>query len=203
MESRIFNVKIGTGRRTNLLTIYLGILSIIVPSAFIIASVMGNPWFSIMKNAFSDLGAVTANMQWVFNIGLIVSAAVVFAFAIGLIEISENKVQVTGSAFLVMTAIFLAMIGVFYEGTSPHFLFSVLFFAEAALSVLVWGLGLLVQRSYVPGTAMVAMSLAGAVISVTVKFPSIALLEAFGIIIMFVWVIMMVVLIKGRLWREQ
>lgn len=202
MDSRIFNFRVGTKLRAIKFTIFLGIACIIVPSIFIIASILTNPWFTITANAFSDLGAVTANNRWIFNCGMIVSGSLIFLFALGLAEMSENKVEVIGSAFLMMTAFFLIFIGIFYEGTAPHFLFSVLFFSEAGLSVLTWGLGMVMERRYDAGIAMIALAIIGTLGSLLISFPSIALLESFGISIMFVWVIIVIALMKGRMWRE-
>lgn len=58
--------------------------------------------------------------------------------------------------------------------------------------MLVYGLGLLFERLKIYGFLSIAMSIIGPLITLLVKWPSAAVLETFGIIIIDVWVFMMI-----------
>ena len=83
------------------------------------------------------------------------------------------------------------MIGVFPSGTEPHFFVSVGFFSMADLSILAWGSGLLSGDQDVMGKLFVGMGVLGPVLTAFIPWPSIAVVEAFGILIMNVWVALM------------
>lgn len=175
---------------------FLGVISAIIGIVFIVGSIYFNPWFKFTSNAFSDLGSNQANYQWIFNYGLITTAAIIFVYSLYLVSVSENKIQSVGGSFVLVSSIFLALIGYFHEGTYPHYFVSVYFFAQMDLSILVWGVGFVTGKRKFLGTTFILLSLVGSAISLTVRFPSIAALEAFGIIIMILWVILMAIYFK-------
>ncbi|ACS33752.1 DUF998 domain-containing protein [Thermococcus gammatolerans] len=108
---------------------------------FVAWSVSRNPWFSFWRNALSDLGGANANSPWIYNAGLVVTSFFVMAFAVYLVLTALNKLQTVGGSYVSISAIFLALIGVFHEGTRPHGFVSTYFFVQFFLGVLIYGLG--------------------------------------------------------------
>jgi hypothetical membrane protein len=118
---------------------FSGVIALVVYWSFTIASILHNPWFSVMSNALSDLGALNANEPWIYNYGLIATTPFLFVFSIYLIYIAKNKVQCIGGAFITISSFFLTFIGVFHSGTRPHVFVSSYFFLQFFLGMLVFG----------------------------------------------------------------
>ncbi|AEA13531.1 hypothetical protein TUZN_2073 [Thermoproteus uzoniensis 768-20] len=160
---------------------YMGLVASAAFWLTALASISVNPWFDISRNAFSDLGGPRAAYPWIYNDGLILAAAFLGLFSVHVVSSSSNKLEAVGGAYLSISAIFLALIGIYHEGTRPHVFVSTWFFIQAFLGFLIYGLGrVLVERrrirlSYV---AIFFAALAGALI---VPWPSAAALEAYEI----------------------
>ncbi|WP_297467472.1 DUF998 domain-containing protein [Thermococcus sp.] len=146
---------------------------------FVAWSISRNPWFSFMKNALSDLGGPNANSPWIYNVGLIVSSVFIMGFAVYLILTSRNRLQTVGGAYISVSAIFLALIGVFHEGTKPHVFVSTYFFFQFFLGALIYGLG---SGNTVKRGSLLLFALA--VVGVLVRWPSTALLETYEILLL-------------------
>ncbi|WP_297073053.1 DUF998 domain-containing protein [Thermococcus sp.] len=146
---------------------------------FVAWSISRNSWFSFWRNALSDLGGPNANSPWIYNVGLMVSSVFIIGFAIYLILTSENKLQTIGGAYISVSAIFLALIGVFHEGTKPHVFVSTYFFFQFFLGVLIYGLG---SGNTVKGGSLLLFVLA--IVGALVRWPSTALLETYEIILL-------------------
>ena len=167
-------------RHIRALLITLGILIVIVPWGVIFSAMRLNPWFDPLRGAFSDLGGPRSSYPWVFNEGLVISALILAAFSLALISISENKTEGVGGSFMLVASMFLAMIGIFHEGTYPHDFVSLWFFVQADMAIAALGLGRLpVTRK--SGAFLTAWSFVGIAVAVAIRWPSTATLEAFGI----------------------
>ncbi|MGC8670338.1 MAG: DUF998 domain-containing protein [Thermoprotei archaeon] len=166
----------------------------------IIAISMGlNPWFSIRTGAFSDLGGPRAYDAWVYNVmGMMVTSALLMTFSCSLVALSENKVETVGSAFFIVASLFLFLIGYFHEGTYPHIFVSEFFFAQSDVSIGTFGLGLLLEKRQELGSFSVVLSVVAPAIAAALTWPSTAILEAFGIGCIELWV----VLTSLNLWRH-
>ncbi|MEM3288440.1 MAG: DUF998 domain-containing protein, partial [Saccharolobus sp.] len=93
------------------------------------------------------------------------------------------------SSFVMIAAIFLALIGIFHEGTYPHQFVSLWFFIQFDIAILVYGIGLLrVKRKW--GIYMLTLFIISNIVAGIVKWPSAATIEAYGIIVIDIWVIM-------------
>ncbi len=101
-----------------------GVAAMVTVWAFILTSMHLNPpWFSVTANALSDLGGgnLTANGHpaptdpWVYNAGLMVTAVIIVAFAGICISMSRDKLETVGLSFFVISALFLALIGIYHE----------------------------------------------------------------------------------------
>ena len=164
----------------------------------ILAAISRNSWFVFTENAFSDLGNPIANDPWVFNYGMIVNGVLIVIYGLYLIDVSFNKTGTVGGASMIITGIFLVLIGVFHEGSPNHYFVSVWFFTQGDLTVLTWGLALYRDtkwRRY--GLFFVALSIVGSAVAFIVPWPSTATVEAYGILIMNVWVALMTRITSG------
>ncbi|RLF94442.1 hypothetical protein DRN45_03380 [Thermococci archaeon] len=129
---------------------FLGICGILAPVIAFIAislSIYMHPWFSWRENALSDLGALGVTYNTIFNMGLIVTALVSLIFASGLPKITKDKIGRAGNLFFVISIVFLLLIGIFPESTSPHKSVSVAFYTFATVSLVLIGIGLMRKRS--------------------------------------------------------
>ncbi len=169
----------------------LGVVSGISGWLVILASIQRNPWFVFTEHAFSDLGGSMATDTWLFSNGMILTGLMIVIYGVYLVHISFNKPTAVGAAFLMITGVFLTLIGVFPSGTKPHFFVSVWFFTQMDLSILAWGAGLLGGEKDVLGKLFTGMGLLGPALVYIVPWPSTAVVEAFGILIMNVWVALM------------
>jgi hypothetical membrane protein len=155
-----------------------------------ILSIVANPWFSLTKNAFSDLGASSANVPWVYNYGLVVAGGVALLYSVALMDWSTNKVEVAGSAFMFIAGIFLALIGIYPSGTRAHAFVSTWFFLQMDLAMVSWGIGLIIAKKRLLGILSVAASILAPVGGGIVMWPSIAVLEAYGILLIMGWMVL-------------
>lgn len=124
---------------------------------------------------------------------MIATSAMMFVYSLHLISVSRNKVQSVGGTFVLVASVFLALIGYFHEGTYPHYFVSVYFFTQMDFAILTWGIGFLYDRRIALAGVFILSSIVGSVTSLVVKFPSVALLEAYGISIILLWVILMAI----------
>lgn len=171
---------------------YMGWASTVSGWLVIILASSRNPWFVFTENAFSDLGATSANDPWLFNMGMILTGVMIVLYAFHLLETSINKLSRVGGASMALTGLMLMMIGFFPEGTPFHYTVSVWFFSQGALTVLIWGLALIGEtpwRKY--GLIFTFMGIAGPIIAVIVRWPSTAVAEAYGILVLNLWVALM------------
>lgn len=169
----------------------LGFISGIIGWIVILLSIQQNPWFEFTENAFSDLGGPMASNAWLFNYGLMITGLLIIFYGVYLVHLSLNKLTNVGAAFLMITGIFLSLIGLFPSGTRPHYFVSLGFFTLADLSIIAWGAGFVGGERDRLGKLFIGMGITGPLLAYIVPWPSIAAVEAFGIIIMNIWVILM------------
>lgn len=163
---------------------YSGIAGGIVYWLFVAWSISRNPWFSFFENALSDLGAGGATSPWIYNYGLIITAVFILVFSVYLILSAQNKLGTVGGAYVSISAIFLALIGVFPGGTRPHGFVSTYFFVQFFLGVLVYGAGSK-DRVIRYGSGLL---FALAVVGTFLHWPSVALIETYEIALIMVFV---------------
>lgn len=156
-------------------------------------------WWSFTASSFSALGdpapnstSAAAGLAWIYNdVVLLPTAIMILIFAAGLTMVSRNRLQSTGSSFLMVSGIFLELVAIDHGGTPYHDFVSEWFFIQAALGILVWSLGLLWERKYKLGLGQFVMIIGALVIGFSVKFGSVAEVEAFAIIVIDLWVLIM------------
>jgi hypothetical membrane protein len=171
---------------------YMGWASMVSGWLVILLAIFRNPWFVFTENAFSDLGAASANDPWLFNVGMILTGVLIDLYAVHLLEASINKLSRIGGVSMALTGFMLMMIGFYPEGTSYHYTVSVWFFSQGALTVLLWGLALIGEYSWRKyGLIFTFMGIAGPIIALIVSWPSTAVAEAYGILVLNLWVALM------------
>lgn len=166
-----------------------GLIGIASAWLTIFLSIMLNPWFSITHNALSDLGGggplnghPYPAYPSVYNFGLIITAIIIVAFSILVISQARNKVEIVGGSFFIISGLFLALIGIYHEGTYPHEFVSLWFFVLSSISYLTIGASLIpVKRPY--GLAIILLIIFGWIAFVLVPWQSAAEDEVFGILI--------------------
>jgi hypothetical membrane protein len=177
---------------------YAGLAVVVGGWLVILAAISRNPWFVFTENAFSDLGNPLANDPWLFNYGMIINGLLIILYSLYLIEVSFNKTGTVGGAFMTITGVFLVLIGVFHEGSPNHFFVSLWFFTQGDLTTLTWGLALYRDTKWHRyGLGFMALSIVGTAVAFVVPWPSTAVIEAYGILIMNVWVVLMTRITPG------
>ena len=167
-----------------------GPIAVFLAWLVIAVSVSVNPWFSIWRNAFSDLGGPQARYPWVYNYGLVAVASLVITYGACMVDAGLNKFHYVGGSFFMVAGLFLAMVGIYHEGTYPHVFVSQWFFYQADLSVLAWGVGSLRAGHRSAGYVEVAIALGGPLGAAMIRWPSDATLEAYGIALIDVFAIL-------------
>lgn len=149
----------------------------------IFLSVSKNPWFNVFKHALSDLGGPRAVDPWIYNVGLIVTGALASTYATYLAKTSTSKISTYASSFIFIAGIFLALIGLFPSGTHPHVFVSTWFFIQMWMALVASTIDFLFKKQLIPGLTLLSLSTIGPLGALLVKWPSVALLEIYGIII--------------------
>ena len=116
----------------------LGVLVILLPWVFIAIAIHLNPWFHVNVNALSDLGGNVygsgrhpdPDFPSVYNDGLILSGLVIGLFSISAIWNSRSRSEIIGLSFFILDGLFLALVGVYHEGTAPHVFLAEWFFSH-------------------------------------------------------------------------
>jgi len=164
-----------------------GILASVAAWLTIATSTYFNPWFNIWRHAFSDLGAPRASLPWVYNTGLVVSGALACLFSLYLLHVARSKVEAFSSSLLFVAGIFLALIGVFPSPTRPHTFVSTWFFIQVWLSFIGFSVASHLTRRRRLRTSLAVLGVLGPLGALLVEllwgWPSVALLEAYGIVV--------------------
>jgi hypothetical membrane protein len=146
-------------------------------------------WFRFTGNAFSDLGGARSCCPSLYNLGLIVVGLFLAAFSVCAAALAPGRLGAIGGGYLFIAAVFLALIGLFPTGTRPHTCVSTWFFVQSDLGFILLLAGLRRDprcRGFLAGSALTASILAfpvAGLVAVTTGWPSVAVLEAYGILI--------------------
>jgi len=159
--------------------VWCGVLAMVSALSWMLAAVILNPWFRFTRDALSALGSPGATDPWVYNLGLIFTSVLLFAFAASLVDLFNNRIEVVGASFLMVSAIFLALVGVYHGGTYPHDFVSLWFFVQADISVFTTGFGNLVENRQ-SGAMVLALGTLSTVLARLIPWQSSAEVEAFG-----------------------
>ncbi len=170
-----------------LLWVFSGVASLIVALTTIAACWILNPWFNFWRDAFSDFGTARACCPWLYNWGLISSAVFLLAFSLFVCKVSSNRIEAFSSGLFFTSSIFLALIGIFPGGTRPHTFVSTWFFVQVFMAFAALGIGLFLEGDRARGILVSCLSgsapFLGLLIDVVHGWPSAAVAEATGIVI--------------------
>ncbi len=168
---------------------YSGIIAVILAWVVIAVSISVNPWFVFTKNAFSDLGGPYATDPWIYNYGLIITSVFVDLYSINLLLTSRNKVESFASAFVFVAGLFLALIGIYHAGTRPHVFVSTWFFVQMDMALIALGIGSLMGGDRGLGLFSLLLGVLAPIPASLIPWPSAATEEAYGIVIIDIWVV--------------
>ena len=173
------------------LTLYFGIFAMISAAIWISTAIAINPSFNFYTSALSQLGSPGANDPWVYNIGLMFTSVLLFVFACSLLLYSKNRIESSGSSFLMISSLFLALIGIYHGGTYPHDFVSVWFFILADISIITWGIGLILDdRKW--AVYVIILAILASALGFGLPWPSSAELETFGTAAIGLWAVLMI-----------
>ena len=178
---------------------YTGLAAAILFYVVSLLSIYYNSWFIFTEHAFSDLGGPEAQKSWIYNGGMITLGVLMLFYSLTLIQDAINKVETVGGAFTFIAGIFLALIGIYPSGTQPHNFVSTWFFTQVELGMLIWSLGLLLNDWKSFGKVILAMGILGPIGAIVIPWPSVATIEAYGIVIIDVWVVLLLKIQTARL----
>ena len=172
-------------------TLYFGIFAMISAAIWISTAIAINPSFDFYTSALSQLGSPGANDPWVYNIGLMFTSVLLFVFACSLLLYSKNRIESSGSSFLMISSLFLALIGIYHGGTYPHDFVSVWFFILADISIITWGIGLILDdRKW--AVYVIILAIFASALGFGLPWPSSAELETFGTAAIGLWAVLMI-----------
>lgn len=97
----------------------LGVVSALTLDLVILASIALSPWFSYYNTSLSELGNTLSNgmVAFVFDVGLGLAGLLMLAFAVLVSSRTQDHRVLVWTVPLAVTAIDLAMVGVFPENT--------------------------------------------------------------------------------------
>lgn len=171
---------------------FVGVIAIALAWIIIAISSALNPWFSISKHALSDLGGPKAENPWIYNYGLIVVGVLTCTYSLYLGYKAKEIAHIYASAFIFIAGIFLALIGVFPSSTRPHTFVSTWFFVQMWMAMMASAIGF-VRSEKALGTALLTLTivapLVASLVEASIGWPSVAILEIYGIIILDIYVI--------------
>ena len=172
----------------------------------IIVSVIFNPWFRVAGNALSDLGGGNMALNghpapaypYIYNVGLMIEAIFIATLASLFLSKSKHKVENAGISFFIISALFLALIGIYHEGTYPHDFVSIWFFILASISYVTIGISLIINKMKfgIPITLSIIFSW---ILYAIIPWQSVAEDEIFGIAVIELVVIFHIFSFRNRL----
>lgn len=163
-------------------------MAVISGWATIAVAIALNPWFNVAKGALSDLGAVGAPKNRVFNVGLTIAGTLSLAYAACLANSFKNRLGAFASGVYSVAAAHLILVAIFPSGTEPHAFISIEFFVLTGVSMILIGLALIKDGLLSHGALSLSCSALGFFGSAALDWPSTAILEIYNITLITAWV---------------
>ena len=170
--------------------IYSGLLSPLIGLGGVLTAIIINrSWWSITDNAISDMGRVGLRHNWVMNSALIIAAILGIYYASGLLMELKSSLQKLGAGIFILGLFSLMAIGLFPEGTSPHYYVSWAFFVMAGLGMLITGIGFYMKGDRNFGAFTAALFVIAWFLAATAMktFRGVAVSEFIGIFGIVIW----------------
>ncbi len=96
------------------------IAPLVAYSGILTAIYVNRSWWKLTDNAISDLGKIgLPPHNWLLNVPLVITAVLAIYYALGLLDMAGNSIEKAGIWVLIAGFVFLALIGLFPEGTLP------------------------------------------------------------------------------------
>ncbi|MDG6988089.1 MAG: DUF998 domain-containing protein [Nitrososphaerota archaeon] len=169
---------------------YSGVALVVVPWILFLLCYLLNPQWILTRDALSSFGDPSfSKFPWVYNDGLGVIAVIIWVMSLGIVATSAKKMQVFGGAFWFVAGLFLALIGIYHGGTYPHDFVSTYFFVQAALAILVMGIGSFTAMDFTGAVIPVILAIIMPLGDILIPFPSSATTEIYEILIIDAWAI--------------
>jgi hypothetical membrane protein len=170
--------------------VYAGLITPLVAfTGIVTAAYINRSWWRLTENAISDLGKLGLPHNWILNLSLIATALLAIYYALGLLKLAENDVEKAGVWVFIFGLIFLAMIGLFPEGTTPHYYVSWAFFIVSAMGIAVTGVGFLLSGRERLGQLSEILVVVGASLALWAKahYTGVAIAELIGALTIVTW----------------
>ncbi len=130
--------------RSYVITGFIG--PIIAFIGIIIAILLNSSWWSLEKNAISDMGRIGLKYWYVLDVCLIIAGIVLTHSAWYVKNHMPNEFGKYSLYLFLASTVLLSLIGAFPEGICVHWGISVSFFITACISLLGAGISMLVSR---------------------------------------------------------
>ncbi|MCX8185069.1 MAG: DUF998 domain-containing protein [Sulfolobales archaeon] len=170
---------------------FSGLVAVVLAWVVIYVSTYRNPWFDVFRHALSDLGGPRAADPWIYNVGLVATGVVTSTYSLYLAAASREKASIYASAFIFIAGVFLSLIGIFPSGTRPHTFVSTWFFVQMWMALVASAVDFLLRKKLIPGLTTLALLITGPLGAVLIDWPSVALLEIYGVVIIDIYVIIL------------
>ena len=170
--------------------LYAGLLAPVVAFLGIVtAAYLNRSWWRFTENSLSDLGRLGLPHNWIFSGALVLTAVLALYYAWGLWETASNAAEKTGAATFIVGLLFLMAIGLFPEGTSPHYYVSWGFFLASAAGIAIFGAGFILSGKKKLGLATFVLLAAGIPLTFWAKghFTGVAVAETVGAMSIALW----------------
>ncbi len=180
------------------IAIFSGFIAIILAWSIILISIHYNPWFNITHNALSDLGGgnlinnghPAPKYPEIYNYGLIFTGIAMTVFSVFSISAAKNKILISGYSFFIISSLFLALIGIYHEGTYPHDFVSIWFFILASFSYFVISAGIILNYKAGTGVLMIIIDILSWILYLIIPWQSVAEDEVFGVAVIDILVLL-------------
>ena len=155
---------------------------------------LNSGWFVFTRDAFSDLGGARSCCPGLYNYGLMGVGSIIVVLGYCIALAAPSKLEVAGGAYVALAGVFLGLIGYYHEGTRPHVFVSTWFFLQMDVGLALVAAGLTRRRA--GGLAFPALLASmeafpvAALVGVLVGWPSAAVLETYGVLVIDVVVLM-------------
>lgn len=161
---------------------YAGPVAALWAWVVILLSSLANPTFSVLHSPLSAMGSPGATDPWIYNVGMMTVGTLILLFGLSLGTVVRHWVQGFASGLVGTAGIFLALVGIYHGGTTPHDFVSLWFFLQAALGSTAWGVGALLAGSR-QGLVFILLGLGAPIVAQFVPWPSNGLEECFGALV--------------------
>lgn len=191
-------------------SVWAGLVAPVMAFLGVLSATLVSPSFSWTEHALSQLGGPTGPVatdltRLLFNGGLVAGGVVALGFGVALLRAARNRLELVGIGLFGLTALAMALIGVFPTPQPTHFLVAVSFYAVLSPALWVYGAGTLLAGERTRGGLTVGLGVlnvgAWVVWALTGEFmrPGLALPEVVGAAALAGWTFATALSVRRRL----